>query len=141
MNKSDAPQIISLSAADLEKLLGELRGPLAPATVADRERLHPLTGRGRTAIPQRQRPGRGGGASGELNFRRLRPCDREAQNDGNKDNGKQRFSHRILFNIARSSTGWRSSNSRARPTTSQFTPLQQERRRGVQRTTLKLISR
>ena len=32
MNKSDAPQIISLSAADLEKLLGELRGPLAPAT-------------------------------------------------------------------------------------------------------------
>jgi transposase len=32
MNKSDAPQIISLSAADLEKLLGELRGPLTPAT-------------------------------------------------------------------------------------------------------------
>ena len=32
MNKSDAPQIISLSAAELEKLLGELRGPLAPAT-------------------------------------------------------------------------------------------------------------
>src|ERR1039457_4969744 len=32
MNKSDAPQIISLSAADLEKLLGELRGPLAPST-------------------------------------------------------------------------------------------------------------
>ena len=32
MNKSAAPQIISLSAADLEKLLGELRGPLAPAT-------------------------------------------------------------------------------------------------------------
>jgi hypothetical protein len=27
MNKSAAPQIISLSAADLEKLLGELRGP------------------------------------------------------------------------------------------------------------------
>ena len=32
MNKSNAPQIISLSAAELEKLLGELRGPLAPAT-------------------------------------------------------------------------------------------------------------
>ena len=32
MNKSDAPEIISLSAAELEKLLGELRGPLAPAT-------------------------------------------------------------------------------------------------------------
>ena len=32
MNKSAAPQIISLSAADLEKLLSELRGPLAPAT-------------------------------------------------------------------------------------------------------------
>jgi len=32
MNKSDAPQIISVSAADLEKLLDELRGPLAPAT-------------------------------------------------------------------------------------------------------------
>jgi hypothetical protein len=34
MNKSAAPQIISLSAADLEKLLGELRGPLAPTTTA-----------------------------------------------------------------------------------------------------------
>jgi hypothetical protein len=32
MNKSAAPQIISLSAADWEELLGELRGPLAPAT-------------------------------------------------------------------------------------------------------------
>ena len=32
MNKSAAPQIISLSTAELEKLLGELRGPLAPAT-------------------------------------------------------------------------------------------------------------
>ena len=32
MNKSNAPQIISLSAAEVEKLLGELRGPLAPAT-------------------------------------------------------------------------------------------------------------
>ena len=32
MNKRGAPQIISLSAAELEKLLGELRGPLAPAT-------------------------------------------------------------------------------------------------------------
>jgi hypothetical protein len=32
MNKSATPQIISLNAADLEKLLGELRGPLAPAT-------------------------------------------------------------------------------------------------------------
>ena len=32
MNKRDAPQIISLSAAELEKLLGELRGSLAPAT-------------------------------------------------------------------------------------------------------------
>ena len=32
MNKRDAPQIISLSAAVLEKLLGELRGSLAPAT-------------------------------------------------------------------------------------------------------------
>jgi len=32
MNKSNAPQIISLSAAELEKLLGELRGSLAPAT-------------------------------------------------------------------------------------------------------------
>ncbi len=29
MNKSGAPQIISLSAAELEKLLGELRGSLA----------------------------------------------------------------------------------------------------------------
>jgi len=32
MNKSAAPQIISLSAAELEKLLGELRSSLAPAT-------------------------------------------------------------------------------------------------------------
>jgi hypothetical protein len=32
MNKSAAPQIISLSTAELEKLLGELRGPLAPTT-------------------------------------------------------------------------------------------------------------
>jgi transposase len=32
MNKSAAPQIISLSAPELEKLLGELRGSLAPAT-------------------------------------------------------------------------------------------------------------
>jgi hypothetical protein len=32
MNERDAPQIISLSAAELEKLLGELRGPLTPAT-------------------------------------------------------------------------------------------------------------
>ena len=32
MNKSAAPQIISLSTAELEKLLGELRGSLAPAT-------------------------------------------------------------------------------------------------------------
>jgi transposase len=32
MNKSEAPQIITLSAAELEKLLGELRAPLAPAT-------------------------------------------------------------------------------------------------------------
>jgi transposase len=32
MNKSDAPQIITLSAAELEKLLGELRAPLPPAT-------------------------------------------------------------------------------------------------------------
>ena len=32
MNKSNAPQIMSLSVAELEKLLGELRGSLAPAT-------------------------------------------------------------------------------------------------------------
>src|SRR5271165_190388 len=32
MNKGAAPQMISLSAAELEKLLGELRESLAPAT-------------------------------------------------------------------------------------------------------------
>jgi hypothetical protein len=34
MNKRDAPQIISLSAAELEKLLGELRG-VAPVRLCD----------------------------------------------------------------------------------------------------------
>jgi len=32
MSKSAAPQMMSLSAEELEKLLVELRGPLAPAT-------------------------------------------------------------------------------------------------------------
>jgi len=36
MSKSNAPQIISLSAAELEKLLMELRGPLTPATYGTR---------------------------------------------------------------------------------------------------------